>query len=113
MELFDVISENEIVKTENIQGKIETNGFSCDTRTIGAGNVFFALPGASDSGEAYALQAVQKGACAVVTGESFSLSLSIPTVIVRGARLLCKRLLFRCGKPTKKDKDNRRYGNER
>ena len=60
MELFDVISEKEIVRTENIQGKIETNGVSCDTRTITPGNVFFALAGASDSGEAYALQAVEK-----------------------------------------------------
>lgn len=105
MELFDVISENEIVKTENIQVKIETNGFSCDTRTIGAGNVFFALPGASDSGEAYALQAVQKGACAVVTGESFSLSLSIPTVIVRDVRAcFANACFFAVGNPQKKIK---------
>jgi len=105
MELFDVISEKEIVRTENIQGKIETNGFSCDTRTITPGNVFFALAGASDSGEAYALQAVEKGACAVVAGESFSLSLSVPTVIVRDVRACFARAcFFAAGDPQKKIK---------
>ncbi len=105
MELFDVISENEIVRTENIQGKIETNGFSCDTRTISAGNVFFALAGASDNGEAYALQAVEKGACAVVAGESFSLSLDVPTVIVRDVRAcFANACFFAAGDPQKKIK---------
>ena len=105
MELFDVISENEIVRTENIQGKIETNGFSCDTRTIIAGNVFFALPGVNDSGEAYALQAAQKGACAVVAGEDFHISLEIPTVIVRDVRACFARAcFFAVGDPQKKIK---------
>ena len=105
MELFDVISENEIVRTRNIQDKIETNGFSCDTRTMVAGNVFFALPGANDSGEAYALQAAQKGACAVVAGEDFNISLEIPTVIVSDVRACFARAcFFAVGNPQKKIK---------
>ncbi len=105
MELFDVISENEIVRTENLQGKIETNGFSCDTRTISVGNVFFAISGSNDSGEAYAKQAAENGACAVVAGEDFALSLDIPTVIVRDVRACFARAcFFAAGNPQKKMK---------
>ena len=48
---------------------LRSSGVSTDTRSIGAGNLFFALRGESFNGNAFAQQALQQGALAAVVDE--------------------------------------------
>lgn len=54
---------------------LASNGVSTDSRSVSPGQIFFALRGPSFDGNAYAEQALEKGAtCAVVSDRSLSLS---------------------------------------
>ena len=103
MELFDVISENEIVNTEKISGKIEISGVCCDTRVLRAGEVFFAIPGVKDDGGAFAAQACENGASAIVAQSPFERELPVPVVLVRDVReAFAKACFAAAGNPQKK-----------
>jgi len=53
-------------KFEKINSKSLVSGFSIDSRTINAGELFFCIKGQNTDGHNYIPQALQKGACAVV-----------------------------------------------
>lgn len=67
------------------KGEAEVTGLAFDSRAVEQGNLFFALPGSRDDGSRHALQAVERGAVAVVTQEELT-GVTVPIVRVREAR---------------------------
>ena len=59
-------------------------GPSCDSRTVEPGNLFFAIPGTRTDGAAYAVEAANRGAAAVIAERP--LELSVPVVVVPDVR---------------------------
>ena len=53
-------------KTEKINTDLLVHGFSIDSRTMNAGELFFCIKGENTDGHHYISQALEKGACAVV-----------------------------------------------
>ncbi|MEY8207802.1 MAG: UDP-N-acetylmuramoyl-tripeptide--D-alanyl-D-alanine ligase [SAR324 cluster bacterium] len=53
-------------KTEKIKTDLLVHGFSIDSRTMNAGELFFCIKGENTDGHHYISQALEKGACAVV-----------------------------------------------
>ena len=53
-------------KTEKIKTNLLVHGFSIDSRTMNAGELFFCIKGENTDGHHYISQALEKGACAVV-----------------------------------------------
>ena len=53
-------------KTEKIKADLLVHGFSIDSRTMNAGELFFCIKGENTDGHHYISQALEKGACAVV-----------------------------------------------
>ena len=53
-------------KIENIKTNLLVHGFSIDSRTMNAGELFFCIKGENTDGHHYISQALEKGACAVV-----------------------------------------------
>ena len=53
-------------KTEKINTDLLMHGFSIDSRTMNAGELFFCIKGENTDGHHYISQALEKGACAVV-----------------------------------------------
>ena len=53
-------------KTEKINTDLLIHGFSIDSRTMNAGDLFFCIKGENTDGHHYISQALEKGACAVV-----------------------------------------------
>ena len=53
-------------KTEKINTDLLVHGFSIDSRTMNAGELFFCIKGENTDGHHYIFQALEKGACAVV-----------------------------------------------
>ncbi len=53
-------------KTEKINTNLLVHGFSIDSRTMNAGELFFCIKGENTDGHHYISQALEKGACAVV-----------------------------------------------
>ena len=105
MKLFDLITEKEVLNpTENL-GTIEISGVCCDTRTIKAGEAFFALAGVNSDGAKYARESAEKGAVCIVAEKHFAEAISVPTVIVRDVREAFARACFAAaGDPQKKIK---------
>lgn len=69
------------------QDALTVSGLSCDSRTIAAGELFFALPGSKASGAAFARQAAERGAVAVVaTAGAFEGPLDVPVIEVDDPR---------------------------
>src|SRR6516164_2565754 len=48
-------------------GKLQVSGVACDSRKVAPCFVFFALPGAKEDGNQYALEAMERGAIAVAS----------------------------------------------
>lgn len=67
------------------KGESEVTGLVCDSRVVENGDLFFALPGSKDDGSRHALQAVERGAVAVVTQEELT-GITVPIVRVTEAR---------------------------
>ncbi len=63
-------------KTEKINTDLLVHGFSIDSRTMNAGELFFCIKGENTDGHHYIPQALEKGACAVVADPA-----SIPEAI--------------------------------
>jgi UDP-N-acetylmuramoyl-tripeptide--D-alanyl-D-alanine ligase len=61
-------------------------GVSCDTRTLRAGDIFFALAGAKHDGSAFVEEAFAKGARAVVAANAPDLGRARPVIRVADAR---------------------------
>ncbi|WP_417582698.1 UDP-N-acetylmuramoyl-L-alanyl-D-glutamate--2,6-diaminopimelate ligase [Pelagibacterium sp.] len=65
---------------------IEIKGINADSRLIGEGDVFFALPGTRGHGNLYAQDAAGRGAVAIVTDEALKIDPGIPVVIAQDVR---------------------------
>jgi UDP-N-acetylmuramoyl-L-alanyl-D-glutamate--2,6-diaminopimelate ligase len=64
----------------------QVSGVNADSRAIGEGEAFFALPGQSVHGDAFASEAVRRGAVAVVTDRALQDDPGVPVVIVPDVR---------------------------
>ena len=78
-------------KTEKINTDLLVHGFSIDSRTMNAGELFFCIKGENTDGHHYISQALEKGACAVVADpacipEAISQS-SFPRILVQDPNL--------------------------
>ena len=63
----------------------EVSGLACDSRKVRAGDVFFAVPGVSQDGAAFAREAVERGAVAVVAADP--LDVEVPLLMVGDVRI--------------------------
>lgn len=70
---------------------LEITGLSIDSRLTQAGHLFGALPGAKADGSAYARQAAEKGAVAILSEHKEPLS-HLPQIVVRDARAAMARV---------------------
>jgi UDP-N-acetylmuramoyl-tripeptide--D-alanyl-D-alanine ligase len=66
MKLRDIAQLVGVERFDPAIAEIEPSGFSIDSRTIRAGELFFAIKGASLDGHDYVAQALRKGACAAI-----------------------------------------------
>ncbi len=87
--------------TEIIHGEIHAlnaTGVSLDSRTLEPGDIFVAISGSSSRGAEYALDAVKKGAAAIVTGKGQGLAVTkatgrvVPVLEVKSPRRAAARL---------------------
>ncbi len=67
-------------------GDVEIAGLSADSRTVEPGDVFFALTGAKDDGNAHVAQALAKGAAIIVSEREPAASAAAVTLRVANAR---------------------------
>jgi UDP-N-acetylmuramoyl-L-alanyl-D-glutamate--2,6-diaminopimelate ligase len=81
----------------------EIAGISSDSRTVGPGEIFVALRGERDDGWAHALEAVARGAVAVVSDRPAPEEFPVPWVRVREPRRLLGQIAARlAGNPSEK-----------
>ena len=64
----------------SLSDKIKVKGITCDSRDVREGYIFFAIEGEINRGEDYIEEAINKGACAIVTSDSYSKNLTVPVV---------------------------------
>jgi UDP-N-acetylmuramoyl-L-alanyl-D-glutamate--2,6-diaminopimelate ligase len=76
-------------------GTLEVTGVNADSRAVAPGEAFFAMPGTRVHGNAFAAQAVQRGAVAVVTDTRTDVPLDVPVVLVRDVRAAFARAAAR------------------
>ena len=65
---------------------LTVEGVNSDSRQIGAGDVFFAIPGTKAHGDSFAGQARQRGAVAIITDRKPAQDPGIPVVVVKDVR---------------------------
>ncbi len=65
---------------------LEVEGINADSRAVGSGEVFFALPGTKVHGDGFAAQAVQRGAVAMVSDRKPAADPGVPVVVVEDVR---------------------------
>jgi UDP-N-acetylmuramoyl-L-alanyl-D-glutamate--2,6-diaminopimelate ligase len=82
MQLGDLLDD---VTLGVVTSSIEVLDVQIDSRECGPGSLFFALPGSTTNGAAYAVDAVSLGAVAVVSDAS--LNLAVPVVVVPASQL--------------------------
>jgi UDP-N-acetylmuramoyl-L-alanyl-D-glutamate--2,6-diaminopimelate ligase len=70
----------------------DVHGLTCDSRQVGAGDVFVALKGLKASGADYARDAIARGAVAIVAEQPAAQTTDVPWVVVTDARLAMARL---------------------
>ncbi|MFM1967206.1 MAG: hypothetical protein RL590_63, partial [Actinomycetota bacterium] len=79
------------ISIEKADYEIEINGLSSNSKSIDAGEIFVALPGAKTHGSAFIQTAVERGARAVITDNSGAhllplQQLEIPVLVVPNPR---------------------------
>jgi UDP-N-acetylmuramoyl-L-alanyl-D-glutamate--2,6-diaminopimelate ligase len=67
-------------------GDMEVSGVNADSRAIAPGEAFFAVPGTRVHGDAFAAQAVQRGASVVVTDRQPEADPGVPVIVVTDVR---------------------------
>ncbi len=77
----------EILNLDHAVGNLETEfeGISFDSRSLEPGNVFFAIKGSRSSGNSFVMDAVEKGASAIVTEDPIG-DLEVPVLTVSDIR---------------------------
>lgn len=80
-------SLNDLLKGE-VRGDVavKVKGVNADSRAIGPGDAFFALPGTRQHGGAYAAQAAAQGASVIVSDQDLPGLEDIPVVVVEDVR---------------------------
>ena len=78
---------------------LDVEGINADSRLIGAGEAFFALPGARGHGNIYSRDAAGRGASVLVTDKAPKADPGIPVVLVRRAGGLAPAALVRASSP--------------
>ena len=76
-------------------GDVVVAGVNADSRTVARGEAFFAMPGTRVHGNAFAADAVRRGAVAVVTDERPGGELGAPVILVRDVRAAFARAAAR------------------
>ena len=71
---------------------IEITGVSTDSRFVKPGNLFLPLPGSNFNGDEFYIEAITKGASAIVTNKSIN-NLSVPVILVDDIENELKRLI--------------------
>src|SRR5690554_5078287 len=69
-----------------VAASLDVKGVNADSRLIGDGEVFFALPGSRGHGSVYTKDAVGRGAVAVVTDETPASDPGVPVILVDDVR---------------------------
>lgn len=83
----------------DIAAALEVNGLNADSRLIGEGEVFFALPGSRGHGVIYSKDAVGRGASVLVTDEAPKGELGVPIIMVEDARAAYAKAAARIAGP--------------
>lgn len=82
-------------------GDTEVCGLSCDSRTLEAGEMFFALPGVDCDGQNYIPAALAAGASVLVMNREPEKNYGVPVVVARNIRLAMAKIAQRFyGDPT-------------
>ena len=81
------------MRAEGDPRPVEVTGWSVDTRTQNAGDVYFALRGPNYDGHNFVAAATEKGAAAVVVERRWALSIGAPIGAPRGALSAADELL--------------------
>jgi UDP-N-acetylmuramoyl-L-alanyl-D-glutamate--2,6-diaminopimelate ligase len=76
-------------------GDIEVTGVNADSRAVGPGEAFFAVPGTKVHGDAFAAQAAQRGARVMVSDREPSNDPGVPVVVVKDVRAAYARAAAR------------------
>lgn len=76
-------------------GDVVVAGVNADSRTVARGEAFFAMPGTRVHGNAFAADAIKRGAVAIVTDERPEGDLGAPVILVRDVRAAFARAAAR------------------
>ena len=74
---------------------LSVSGINADSRAIGAGEAFFALPGTKAHGDSFAADAVARGAVAIISDRKLKLDAAVPVLVVRDVRAAYARAAAR------------------
>ncbi len=87
----------ELLKGAGARGvpALDVEGVNADSRAVGVGEAFFALPGTRVHGDSFAAQAVGRGATAMVTDRSPDTDPGVPVVMVKDVRAAYARAAAR------------------
>ena len=100
MQLTELVQTVETIRCEGML-QAEIVNLTCDSRSVGPGTLFFALPGARADGHRFISQAVAAGAAAVVLEDPSCAPETIPWLQVASGRLAMARMAARFeGEPT-------------
>ena len=75
--------------------ELQVEGINADSRAVGPGEVFFALPGTQVHGNAFVAQAVARGAIAMVSDRAPEADAGVPVVLVDDVRAAYARAAAR------------------
>src|SRR5690606_10006158 len=81
--LIDILGDSEGARAA---AGITVAGVNADSRLVGKGEAFFALPGTRGHGVLYAHEAVGRGASVIVTDEAPQTDPGVPLVLVEDVR---------------------------
>ena len=76
-------------------GSLEVGGVSADSRSIALGEAFFAIPGTRVHGDAFAAQAVARGAAVMISDREPAVAPGIPVTVVADVRAAYARAAAR------------------
>ncbi len=86
-DLEQVLRAHGLVVAGGARGVADVTGVTYDSRTVSRGHVFVALRGQKADGTAFARQAIDRGAAAVVSEQPAPGDLTAPWIVVNDARL--------------------------
>src|SRR4029077_18222626 len=91
-ELHDVLRDRGLVRAGDTAGAVAVTGIAHDSRAVTRGQVFVALKGQHADGTAFARQAIDRGAAAIVSEQKPPGVVQALWTIVKAARLALSQL---------------------